>query len=359
MNGKLIPVFLIILGGLLWVFWPNNESVEMPEVSGLSQRSREISKQDARRETIRWKHREEEVHFFEKHGVPILTPEQLDQYLADQDYSAESFVAAYFVSQEARFLIEGLERHPESGFLLFTLLSNYVGDSGWSSEELLSWAQRFLELEPDNFFAHVLMADQLDIGEFPEEVMDHLGEASLLTNMRDYHSEQQAAIRQIYESFGSTPEQASVAILGPKLGSASRVNFRVVSVGKKLRAKLHEMDSKTAEDARLAIHSLGEALLSFDQPRTMMSEVFAMRLKKYALNGLPDEGPSFEENMTVAQAGVAMEARLDEIGRLAEPGFDVTEASTGVLDEYLNRVWEDGEMSAVQWLVGQVPLEEK
>jgi hypothetical protein len=49
----------------------------------------------------------------------------------------------------------------------------------WSSEELLKWSQRFLQSEPDNFFAHVLMVDQLDIGESPKEVMDHLGETLL------------------------------------------------------------------------------------------------------------------------------------------------------------------------------------
>lgn len=356
MNWKAVSVFLVLAGGLLWMFWPEVKPVEDTEVSEGIQRSRKVSKDRLNRETITWRHRKEDLDFFKKHGVPVLTPEQLEQYLADQKYSAEAFVAAFYVSQEAQFLKDGLERHPESGFLLFTLLSIYVDDSGWSSEELLNWCQRFLKVEPDNFFAHVLMADQLMVEESTGEAMSHLGEAFLQTTMRDYNSEKQAAIRQMYESLGSTPEQASVAILGPKLRFASRVNFRVVSVGKKLRRKFHEMDPKDADNARLAIHSLGEALLNFDQPRTLMSEVFGLRLKKYVWNSLPDEAPSFEEGMTVAQAEQARESRLDEIGRMAESEFDVHAASTEVLHEYLNRVWQNGEISAIQWLHAQVPL---
>ena len=355
-NRKLTSWAMALLVVLLWVFWPGEGDPEEKDQREEGERSRTVSSRGSARKMIVWERKQEEVGFYEKHGVPIISPEQVEQYLEDEDYSAEAFVAAYFVSREALFLREGLERHPESGFLLFTLLSNYVDDSAWSSEELLNWCQRFLKVEPDNFFAHVLIADQLMFEGSTDEAMGHLVEAFLFTTLQDYNSEKQAAIRQMYESLGSTPEQASVAILGPKLRFASRVNFRVVSVGKKLQRKFHEMDPKDADNARLAVHSLGEALLNFDQPRTLMSEVFGLRLKKYVWNDLPDEAPSFEEGMTVGQAEQARESRLDEIGRMAESEFDVNAASTEVLHEYLNRVWQDGEMSAIQWLHDQVPL---
>ena len=347
---------MALLVVLLWVFWPGDGDPEETNPPDEGERSRTVSKRGLARTMIVWERRQEDLEFYEKHGVPIISPEQLDQYMADQEYSAEVFVAAYYVSREAQFLREGLKRHPESGFLLFTLLSNYVDDSGWSSEELLNWCQRFLKVEPDNFFAHVLITDQLMFEDSTDEAMGHLVAAFLLTGLQDYNLEKQAAIRKMYESLGSTPEQASVAILGSKLKLASQVNLRVVSVGKKLQKKFHEMDQKEQGIARLATHSLGEALLNFDQPPTIMAEVFGMRLKKYASKGLPDEESSFEEGMTVSQAEQARENRLKEIGALVEAGFDVNEASTGVLHEYLNRVWQDGEMSAIQWLQGQAPL---
>jgi len=354
---KLISLAIAVLFVLLWVFWPGERGPAETNPGGEEKRSRRVLDRGADREKVEWRHRKEDLDFFQKHGVPIISPEQLDQYLRDQDYSAGAFVAAYFVSREAQFLREGLERHPESGFLLFTLLSNYVDDSTWSSEELLAWLERFLKVEPDNFFAYVLMADQLMVDGSTEEALDHLGEAFLSTSLRDYYPEKQAAIRKMYESLGSTPEQASVAILGPKLRHASQVNFRVVSLGRKFRRKFDEMEPEDAANTRLAIHSLGEALLNLDQPRTIVSEVFGLRLKKYALHGLSGEDPSFEEGMTVAQAEQARKDRLDEIGQLIDPGFDINEASTEVLNEYLQRIWKDGEMSAIQWLNRQAPLE--
>jgi hypothetical protein len=280
---------------------------------------------------------------------PPLTREQVEQYLARQNRSSASLLAAFTLAQDASFLLEAAERFPEDPGVQLAVL----GMDAFPGERE-RWLEMFKQSAPDNALAGYLSALEAMRNADTEKALRELAEAGSKPALDFYRNDVSAELVNAYRVAGQSDGTAMMSAMSitplPHLVELRELAKEMES----LIAQARERGDAASADA-LAQNGLTLAgqLRGGGNASSLLEELVGMGIEMMFLKTLDPGATLGETRQTAAQRLAALQSQRQKISDLvhaADPEGTLPTLSDAERVRYFNLVASQGEYNALLWL---------
>ena len=280
--------------------------------------------------------------------MPKLTLEQVESYLAANQRSAETLLAAFQASCDKRWLHEAKEKFPDDPAVAFMALSKSD-----TPEERRQWLDTLKRVAPDNVLADYLSAnDDLKAGR-TDDAMRELTAANSKSKLQDYWVERVQNAEAAYRSAGySTAEAKGVALAAlqlPQLAQLKQLAQGVMDLAGAYRQSGDEASAQAAVQTGL---NLGQRLTTGQS--TAIQDLVGMAVERLALSTMDPATPYGTSGQTVKE-------RIDDLLQQRKTIKALNQTAEGLLATlheqdlitFFDRQKVFGESPSLQWLVAK------
>jgi len=282
--------------------------------------------------------------FLEQAGMKIPSRRELEEYLSARNHSAEAYLAAGFILQDAELLRAALEREPSNPHVLFTLASR----DDFSPSDRLSWARRLQELQPDNSLASYLVASLAWESGQIDSALSSLERAHGQEGFRTFSSESTLAVTDALRATGSSPGGAS---LYSTWTAQLPHTHQLLTLSRSLLEHAQTAPPGIAAILREQNATLGLRLTEGSKPTSTISELVGLAIQNNAYKNLPEGASLPIEGIDAGHFQQSYEQRRQEIreAHAIEP-LELLRNSPDLIEGYAMRVQALGELKALSWL---------
>jgi len=280
--------------------------------------------------------------------MPKLTSDQIESYLAANQRSAGTLLAAFQASGDQRWLQEAKEKYPNDPAVTFTALSRSD-----TPEERRQWLDALKRVAPDNALADYLSAnDYLKAGRTDAAVRE-LEAANSKPKLQDYWVERVQNAEEAYRSAGYSQTEAKAVALGslqlPQLAQFKQLAQSVIELAAAYRQAGDEASAQAALQTGL---NLGQRLTTGQS--IVIQDLVGMAVERLALSAIDPATPYGTGGQTVKDHIDDLVAQRKTIKALNQ----TAEALLPTLPEqdlvtYFDRLKVFGESPTLQWLVAK------
>lgn len=281
-----------------------------------------------------------------------ITSEQAEEFVRQNNRSADSLLAASDASGDRKFLREAMEKYPNDPRVAYR--AAYLGaPEGLTEEEQLKfkrhWLSAFKEDAPDNGMADYLSArEHFRAGE-TELALKEIN-AAANKPIKDYSREFMQSAEEAYRSAGYSEAEAKVlattTLLLPQLADFKAVGTSLVDMAKAYRAS---GDESSALAALQMARQFGTRL-DGDDSSTLIQTLVGMAIQRMALNSLDPKATFGEGNQTVQSLIDDLQRRREEYKKLAgQSALMFQRMSEADYASYFERQRLFGEPAAMKW----------
>lgn len=279
--------------------------------------------------------------------VPKLSIEQAEKFLAENQRSAGSLVAAFRTSGDSRFLAEAMRKFPNDPQVIFEAL--FAGDL--PPEERRKWADAFKQAAPDNPLANYLSAQAFFEAGQTDLAVGELEAAAGKAKFNDLTLERMQSNEEAYRANGfSEAESRSVAMFQlplPLLNEMKSLAENMVKLSKSYR---QAGDGASADAAVAAAVNLGEQFRNSGNA-LLVHQMLGIGIEQSALGTLDPNalfGPSGKTPADLLNDLKADRAALSALVRETVPFQDRMTPQDWI--SYIDRMKLLGEPNAMRWL---------
>jgi tetratricopeptide (TPR) repeat protein len=280
--------------------------------------------------------------------MPKLTLEQVESYLAANQRSAGSLLAAYQATGDKSLLQEAKTKHPNDPAVAFTALSKSD-----SAEERRQWLDTLKRVAPDNALADYLSANEYLKAGRTDDAVRELETAYSKPKLQDYWVERLQNAEEAYQAAGYSAADAKGAAAAslelPQLAQFKQLAQSVLD----LAASYRQAGDEASAQAALQIGSnLGQRLSTGQD--TWIQDLVGMAVERLALSALDPASP-------YGTGGQTVKDRMEDLLQQRKTHKDLAQSSDGLLANlpepdlvtYLDRQKMFGAYPAMQWLVAK------
>jgi RNA polymerase sigma factor (sigma-70 family) len=282
--------------------------------------------------------------------APTLTPEQAEAYLKQNRRSAESLLAAYRATGDARLLEEAMEKFPDNAQVAFT--AAYKKDA--SPEERRHWLDLFARAAPDNALPSYLSAlEHFKAGESDQAVQD-LTAATGKRNFQDYSWDFIQNGEEAYRAAGYPEVEAriipSMALILPHLADFAQLNQTLINLAVAYR---QAGDDSSARAALQLDASMGERLRG-PTGTPLITQLVGFSIEGLALKQMDPASIYGTDGQTVKDVLDNLSQRRTTLNQLSTQ-LDAIYQSISTEDwiSYHDRWQTFGEENATRWLLNK------
>jgi hypothetical protein len=273
-----------------------------------------------------------------------VTPEEVDRILDESGRSAGNLIAAQAILGDYLYLREAAEKEPDNPEVHYWILANRV-----VPEERREYLKKFKESDPDNALGNYLAAEEAFRSQDIEGGIAEL-RAAAEKGYRDYSDNLQDDVRQLYAASGKFDDEAirngsSRATAMPHVDQIQSLSQRLIEGYQRLQAD--ERPEEAAELVELGIGML-ETVAGNSGADAIGSRTMMLFMQEQLLTAAGDPGGDLDgltaERERVARLGESVKQIFGHEGLL----------DAAQLDGYAERLHDQGEVGAAEWLVEQV-----
>ncbi len=293
---------------------------------------------------------------FGTNGIPKLTSEQVEAYLAENHRSAESLLIASRLSGDRRFLREAMEKYPNDPHVAFDayFLNGPYDSTKPALEERRKWLDVLQRSDTDNALGDYLSArDHFKSGQ-TGLALQELQAASGKTAFRDYSLDFLQASEEAYRSAGY-PEVAAKWVAGsdlllPTLSDLKQLGQNVVDLANQYRQSGDAASAQAMLEMGLALRDRFSGPDQFPLINTLVG----MAIEKNILG-------TMDPNSAYGRAGQTVQDRLDALNQQRADIKNLVRQSDAILPtmsdqdliSFREHVKMFGEAAAMQWAVNK------
>ncbi|MCH2062686.1 MAG: hypothetical protein MK194_03055 [Roseibacillus sp.] len=284
------------------------------------------------------------LKFLEEAGMKVPSRRELEEYLSTRKHSAEAYLAAGFILQDAGLLRAALEREPSNPHVLFTLASR----DDFSPSDRLSWARQLQDLQPDNSLASYLIASlDWESGQI-DSALSSLERAHDQEGFQSFTSESMMAVTDALRATGSSPGGAS---LYSTWNAQLPHIHQLLTLSRSLLTHAQAAPPGIAAILREQNAALGLRLAEASKPTSTISELVGLAIQNNAYKNLPEGASLPIEGIDARHFQQSHDQRKREIreAHTIEP-LELLRNSPDLVEGYTLRVQVLGEIEAMHWL---------
>lgn len=274
-------------------------------------------------------------------------------YLLRHNRSAESLVAAYDVTLDAKLLQEMMQRYPDHPTVCLLSLTQTKDPA-----TRLALSQKLSATLPNNGLGEILSAETLLAMGKTEEAISTFQSGLGKSTLDFFTLERAIASREAWQETGLSPAQSQIASLKSQPGKEeayidiSRLTDALAGLQKDPSSLPPSIDAYTIATNGIALAQRLNAVA----PTTLMEEIFALRVEASLLEHLAPDSDYGDSGKTVGQRlnevrGFTFEKDYSEMGRQAER--ILASAKESVVNGFHERLQLKGERQALDWLIEQ------
>ncbi len=273
-----------------------------------------------------------------------VTPEQVESALDAGGRSIDGLIAAQAILGDHRYLREAAERYPDDPRTQFWMVAERV-----LPEERAEWLERFKEVDPDNAMANFLAAEHAFRSDDIEAGVAELRAAGA-KGYRDYSDDLRGEVAALYSATNQF-DPASVQDASAGVSSMPHVE-QVQSLTQRLIEYQRELREEGEDEMASEVVELGTAMLETVAGNSALDAIGARTMMLFMQENL--QRAAGDPNQTLT----ALSAERERVAGLGESLRSIF-AREGLLDAsqlagYSERLHDQGEVAAAEWLVGEV-----
>ena len=279
--------------------------------------------------------------------VPKLTIEQAEKFVAENQRSAASLVAAFRTSGEVSFLAEAMQKFPNDPHVAFEALFK----ADLPSEERRKWADALKQAAPDNALANYLSAQDYFKSGQTDLAVGELEAAFGKTKFNDLTLERMQFNEEAYRANGfSEPKSRTTAMFQLPLPLLKEMRSLAENTVELSRSYRQAGDTDSADTAVAIAVKLGEQFRNSGNA-LLVHQQLGMDIEQSALKTL-DPAAVF------APAGKTSQALLDDLNADRAALTNLVRETVPLQDRmtpqdwigYIDRMKLLGEPNAMRWL---------
>jgi len=288
--------------------------------------------------------------WLEKGSTNQLSTEVLSQYLAMNQRSVESLLAAFRTTGDKDLLKEALEKYPDDPRVNFTALFNSD-----TPEERQQRLEALKKADPDNAMANFLAAQEAFKAGNTDLAVQELMAASGKTGWQDYSREFTHSAEEAYRAAGySEAEAKAMAATGLVLPQLQELR----DLGRKVNdlAGLYQQagDYDSALAARQIGLSLGERFTEPTADNSLLKQLVGIAIQNQILASMNPASPYDNTGRTVQQELEALKQQRDAIRELVQQSGSIfSTLNEQEIASYFDRQKTFGELATIQWLISR------
>jgi hypothetical protein len=306
----------------------------------------------AKKPAVNWKRFEALANFdFSGDWIPKVSEEDISRFLAKHGETAVNLVAIFEKTNDRRWLDRALEFFPNSPVVLLVAVKTATnapapkpGESYQRDEQRTALIERFKAADPNNPLPWIFSAQELFKAKQTAEGIGEIRAALERPAFYTYAIERVDSTRQLYEDLGIHPLEASIlSMAGQSLPHMSAAIQSSRSLMEWQKSAADSGDTAAAADALRLTYDLGRTFATPEASRTLIGQLVGISMEARALKTLSAEAQP--EWLTVTPAQKENMKGLTDNLEWALQSHDEP-----LLAEYLRRLRDDGELSALTWL---------
>ncbi len=288
--------------------------------------------------------------WLEEGNTNQLSAEVLSQYLAANQRSAESLLAAFRTTGDKELLKEALEKYPDDPQVNFTALFNSD-----TPEERRQRLEALKKADPDNAMANFLAAQEAFKAGNTDLAVQELMAASGKTGWQDYSREFTHSAEEAYRAAGYSEAEAkamaATGLLLPQLQELRDLGRKVNDLAG-LYQQAGDLDSALA--ARQIGLSLGERFTEPTADNSLLKQLVGIAIQNQILASMNPASPYDNTGRTVQQELEALKQQRDAIRELGQQSGSIfATLNEQEIASYFDRQKMFGEMATIQWLISR------
>jgi hypothetical protein len=280
--------------------------------------------------------------------LPKLTPEQVESYLAGNQRSAGTLLAAFQATGDKRWLQEAKENYPNDPAVAYTALSKSE-----SAEERRQWLNTLKRVAPNNALADYLSANDYLKAGCTDDAVRELEAAFAKPKLQDYWVERVQNTEEAYLSAGYSAAEAKAVALGslqlPQLAQFKQLAQGVLDLAAAYRQAGDEASAQAAFQTGL---NLGQRLTTGQS--TAIQDLVGMAVERLALGAMDPAAP-------YGTAGQTVQDRIDDLLQQRQTIRALNQTAEGLLAilpepdlvTFFDRQKVFGESPTLRWLVAK------
>ena len=293
---------------------------------------------------------------------PKISAEDIARFLVKHGETAANLVTAFELSHDRRLLDRGLELFPNSPIVLMAAVNSFPGSGTPKPGETyvpdaqrMEFIERFKAADPNNPLPWIFTAQELfKSGQTGEAVTD-LRAALEPPAFYTYSNARMDSAQKFYEDLGLHPTEAGLLAMAgmtlPHTGAAMQSSRGLMDLQQGACAA---GDRAAENDALRLTYGLGRTFATPEASRTIIGQLVGISMEKRALEALPTDASRDWLSVVPAQRLAEMEKQKADVKTLtADLELLLQSRNEPLLAEYLRRLRNDGERSALSWLQAQ------
>ena len=295
-------------------------------------------------------------------SIPEPTAQDAARFLAKRGETPANLVVAFQITQDRRLLDRALELFPNSPLVLMVAVGSIPNSAAPKPGEAyvpdaprMEFIERFKAADPNNPLPWIFTAQELfKSGQTGEAVTD-LRTALERPAFYTYSNERMDSAQKFYEDLGLHPTEAGLLAMAgmtlPHTGAAIQSSRGLMDLQQGARAA---GDSAAENDALRLTYDLGRTFATPEASRTLIGQLVGISMEKRALEALPTDASRDWLSVVPAQRLAEMEKQKQDVKTLtADLELLLQRRNEPLLAEYLRKLRNDGERSALSWLQAQ------
>jgi uncharacterized membrane-anchored protein YhcB (DUF1043 family) len=282
--------------------------------------------------------------------MPILRPEQLDDYLAVNHRNAASLLGALRATHDPQFLKEAEQNFPNDPRVDFAA----AFANGISPEERHDWVEKLKENDPGNSMGNYLAArDDLQNGQ-NAQVLQEMNAAAGKPVPQNYMDDFVQNAQEAYLAAGYSE-------LDAKMAASSEALLPELTQFKQLGRGLSQLavsdqsagDAAGAQAANQMAMNLGDQLAG-NQDQPLINTLVGLAIEKITLGQMDPSAAYGAANQTVQNQLDQIDQQRSYLRSLTSQSQDVIASmSDSDVANFYDRRRLFGEVPAMQWVVGK------
>ncbi len=296
---------------------------------------------------------------FAKSGAPKLSADQIELFLKEKNRGADSLLAAYRLSQDPAYLKEAVKIFADNPAVQLEAALRAP-----TIEERRQGIEAFKKLSPDNPLGNYLQADhaftQGDYANAAEGLSANLSNGTL----PDFSAALFQNTESAYLSAGYTPIESKIAALFAFNEDRIRYLGSLQNVAENLTALRNEYiqqgDIDSAEPTVQMEITLGQHIQNQVNP-ALLNALVGQAIERRTLESLDPTTPIGTNNETVQSRLDELASKGQEINGLLNSlqAYPIESMTPEELNQYTQRVQQEGEIGALKWWAAQKSATQK
>lgn len=291
-------------------------------------------------------------------------PKEADivSFLAKHGETPANLVAAFEIAKDRRWLDRALELFPNSPLVLMKAIEAAgskappkEGEVYQVSAEKLALIERFKAADPNNPVPWIFAAQEFFKAKQTADALADIRAALDRPAFYTYANERTDSAQRLYESTGIGQVEASaLAMFGltlPHMSAAQQASRGLMELQKSATGS---GDAAAADEALRLTYSLGRTFATPEASRLLIGQLVGLSMEKRALEALPADAQRDWLKVVPSERLAQIEkerAVVKEVTAVSE--WAVKERDEQLVTEWLRRLRDDGELSALTWLKTQ------